>query len=321
MRISFVGGGTDLPAFADEHGGAVVSTTIDKYVYVAVNERFEETIRVSYKKTEIVERPDELEHELVREALRAAGLERKLEVVTIADVPAQGTGLGSSSAVTVGVLNALFAYRGRRRSAEELANEAARIEIGVLGKPIGRQDAYASAHGGLQALHFGPNGAVRREPIALDPGQQRRLERNLLLFYTGEQRDAASVLGPLGDRIGRSGETVAALQRMRDAALELACALNAGGDADLVGRALADGWELKRSLHESVSNARVDALYERAIAAGALGGKLVGAGGGGFLLLYVPEERHEDVRASLHELRELPFGFDSQGSRIVFAGT
>ena len=320
LRISFVGGGTDIPAFAEEHGGAVVSTTIDKYVYVVVTERFEDTIRVSYTKTEIVERLADLQHELVRESLRVAGLRRKIEVVTIADVPAHGTGLGSSSAVTVGLLNALFAYRGVQKSADDLAADAARIEIDVLGKPIGRQDQYASAHGGLQVLRFGKRGEVRRDPLVLPSGERRRLERNLLMFYTGRQRDAATVLSEVGEQIARSEAALTALGRMRDSALALVRALGAGGNADLVGRALRENWELKRSLHPSVSNAEVDGAYGRALEAGALGGKILGAGGGGFLLLYAPEERHPHVRESLRGLRELPFGFDSEGSRILFAG-
>lgn len=320
LRVSFAGGGTDLPAFADEHGGAVVSTTIDKYVYVVVTERFDDTIRASYTKTEIVERLDDLQHELIRESLRVAGLQLKVEVVTIADVPGQGTGLGSSSAVTVGLLNALFAYQGIQKSADDLAADASRIEIDVLGKPIGRQDQYASAHGGLQALRFGKRGEVRREPLVLPSEERRRLERNLLMFYTGQQRAAATVLSEVGEQIARGDATLAVLGRIRDSALELVHALGAGGSADLVGQALRENWELKRSLHPGVSNAEVDRAYESALGAGALGGKLLGAGGGGFLLLYAPEERHPDVRESLPGLRELPFRFDSEGSRILFEG-
>src|SRR5262245_6729796 len=164
LRVSLAGGGSDLPWFANEHGGAVVSTAIDKFVHVIVTERFEDELRVSYTKTEIVERLEDVEHELVREALRAAGLRRRLEIVTIADVPG-GTGLGSSSAVTVGLLNALFAFQGILKSPERLAAEAAEIEIEVLGKPIGRQDHYASAFGGFQLLRFGPGAYVRRDPV------------------------------------------------------------------------------------------------------------------------------------------------------------
>jgi D-glycero-alpha-D-manno-heptose-7-phosphate kinase len=222
--------------------------------------------------------------------------------------------------VTVGLLNALFAYQGIQKSADELADVASRIEIDVLGRPVGRQDPYASAHGGLQALRFGKGGEVRRDRLELAADERRRLERNLLMFYTGRQRDAAAVLSGLGEQMTRREATSAALRRMRDSALELIDALDGGGNADLVGRALHENWELKRSLHPSVSNAEIDDAYDRALKAGALGGKILGAGGGGFLLLYAPKERQARVRASLRGLRELPFGFDSEGSRIIFAG-
>jgi D-glycero-alpha-D-manno-heptose-7-phosphate kinase len=320
LRVSFAGGGTDLPAFAERHGGAVVSTTIDKYVYVLVNERFEDTIRVSYTKTEIVDRPEDLEHDLVREALRAAGVERNLEIVTVADIPARGTGLGSSSALTVGLLHALFTHRGIRKSPAELAAGACRIEIDVLGKPIGLQDQYASAFGGLQALHFGKRGEVRRVPLALPAVERERLERDLLLFYTGHQRDASGVLAAVEERITRDHAAVDVLRAMRDCAIGLADALAAGGKAELVGRALGADWELKRSLHDGVSSPRIDQAYESVLAAGALGGKIVGAGGGGFLLLYVPEERQRRVRETLRDWKELAFEFEPEGSRIIFAG-
>jgi D-glycero-alpha-D-manno-heptose-7-phosphate kinase len=317
LRVSFVGGGTDLPGFARERGGAVVSTTIDKYIYVIVTERFEDTIRVSYSQTEIVERVDEVRHELVREALRTAGLPRSIEVVTIADVPAQGTGLGSSSAVTVGVLNALFAYQGILKSAAELAEEAARIEIDVLGKPIGRQDQYACAFGGLQLLRFGPGHAVRRDPVILEAQERRALERNLLMFYTGGQRAASNVLSRIEPQIVAKEAT---LTRMRDTALDLYERLGRGDGPHALGEALHLAWADKRSLDAAVSTPEIDALYEGARAAGAAGGKLLGAGGGGFLLFFVDQEKQQAVRAALAHLRELPFRFETEGSRILFVG-
>lgn len=320
LRVSFVGGGSDLPDFAVEHGGAVVSTTIDKYVYAIVTERFEDSLRVSYSKTEIVDSIDEVQHELVREALRVAGLPRKVEIVTVADVPAQGTGLGSSSAVTIGVLNALFAYQGILKSAAELAAEASRIEIEVLGKPIGKQDQYASAHGGLQLLRFGPGNGVSREPIVMPEGQRRRLERNLLMFYIGTQREAAGVLSQVRDELASKRAVQQSLERMRDCALALHEELGRGGDADLVGRYLQENWELKRTLHESVTSSEIDRTYELAMEHGGLGGKILGAGGGGFMLFYVPEDRQPAVRRALEHLRELPFRLESEGSRITYVG-
>jgi D-glycero-alpha-D-manno-heptose-7-phosphate kinase len=317
LRVSFVGGGSDVVSFARRRGGAVVSTTIDKYVYVVVNERFEETIRVSYSKTEIVSAIDELEHELVREALRAAGLSRRIEIVTIADVPSEGSGLGSSSAVTVGLLNALFAYQGILKSPAELAEEAARIEIDVLAKPIGKQDQYAAAFGGLQFLEFGPGEGVSRQPLVLTEEQTRGLDGNLLMFYTGRHSSAAPLTEL--DAAADDPRVIANLERLRDAARELFQALGSGSGPDVVGEALHESWLMKRDL-PGVSDDEIDGWYDAARAAGAVGGKLLGSGSGGFLLFYVPTERQSAVRAALGGLRELSFSLDSEGTRIIYVG-
>jgi D-glycero-alpha-D-manno-heptose-7-phosphate kinase len=316
LRVSFVGGGTDLPEFCDEHGGAVVSTAIDKWVHVIVAPRFEGDLRVSYSRTETVPTAGEVEHELVREALRLTGLPRGLDVVTLADVPSQGTGLGSSSAVTVGLLNALYAYQGVFRSSDDLAGEASLIEIDLLGKPIGRQDQYATAHGGFNLIEFMPRkGGVRVEPIVCPPQTLERLHRSLLLFYTGRQRDAAEVLSDQREAIV-AGRATEALCRMRDLAYQLREALGSG-DVAAIGGLLDRNWELKRSLVDGVSNARVDGWYERAREAGADGGKLLGAGAGGFLLVVASPDRQAKVRAALPELREVPFHFAARGSQIT----
>jgi D-glycero-alpha-D-manno-heptose-7-phosphate kinase len=320
LRVSFVGGGSDLPEFATEHGGAVLSTTIDKYVYVVVTERFEPDIRVSYSRTEITPTIDKLEHELIREALRVAGIPRKIEIVTIADVPARGTGLGSSSAVTVGTLNALFAYQGILKSAAELAADAARIEIETLGKPIGKQDQYACAFGGFQLIRFGPGEAVRRDPLVLSEPQRRQLERSLLAFYTGRQRSAAAVLHDVRASVLDRPEARENLLRMRDLALALYESLSRGDDPDELGRFLHENWLLKRALDKGVSTSRIDRWYRRALGAGALGGKLLGAGGGGFLLIYAPPATQDAVRAALSDLREMPLRVEPEGSRIIHIG-
>jgi D-glycero-alpha-D-manno-heptose-7-phosphate kinase len=317
LRVSFVGGGSDVVQFASKHGGAVVSTTIDKYVYVVVNKRFEETTRVSYSRTEIVASVDELEHELAREALRVAGIPRGTEIVTIADVPSEGTGLGSSSAVTVGLLNALFAYQGILKPPGFLAEEAARIEIEVLGKPIGKQDQYAAAFGGLQLLEFGPGAAVGRHPIVLTDEQAQTLERNLLMFHTGRV-SSGEPLRRL-EAVADEPQTVAALGRLRDAAHELFRELSGGASADVLGEAMHEAWQQKRAL-PGVTDGEIDGWYEAACAAGATGGKLLGSGSGGFLLVYVPAERQADVRRALRDLREFAFAFESEGTRIVYVG-
>jgi D-glycero-alpha-D-manno-heptose-7-phosphate kinase len=315
LRISFVGGGTDLVDFCKEHGGAVVSTTIDKWINVIVARRFEGDIRVSYSQTEIVDNASHVHHELVRETMRVTGIPRGIDVVTLADVPSQGTGLGSSSAVTVGLLNALYAFQGIYRAPAQLAEEASRIEIETLGKPIGRQDQYAAAVGGLNLIEFTRNGGgVRVDPIVCPPGTLSILHRSLLLFYTGRQRSANSVLHEQANAI-RDGGAVEALKKMRDYAYELRDRLGAG-DTDSIGELLHRNWELKRSLVDGLSDTQIDSWYEEALAAGASGGKLLGAGAGGFLLISAPPDRHASVRTALGQLREVPFRFASRGSQI-----
>ena len=316
LRVSFVGGGTDLPDFYEEHGGAVVSTAIDKWIHVVVAPRFEGDLRISYSRTETVPTASEVEHELVREALRLTGLPRGLDVLTLADVPSQGTGLGSSSAVTVGLLNALYAYQGIFRSPTALAEEACHVEIDVLGKPIGRQDQYASALGGFNFIEFMPRGGgVRVQPIVCPPQTLERLHRSLMLFYTGRQRAASDVLGEQREAIVE-GSITETLIGMRDLAHELREVLGRG-DVEGVGSLLHRNWELKRSLVAGVSDAQVDRWYGRARDAGASGGKLLGAGAGGFLLIMAAPERQNEVRAALSDMREVSLHFAARGTEIT----
>jgi D-glycero-alpha-D-manno-heptose-7-phosphate kinase len=316
LRVSFVGGGTDLPVFCDVHGGAVVSTSIDKWIHVVVAPRFEGDLRVSYSRTEIVPSAESVEHELVREALRRTGLPRGLDVVTLADVPSHGTGLGSSSAVTAGLLNALYAYQSMYRSPASLAAEASEIEIDVLGKPIGRQDQYAASFGGFNLIEFLPRGGgVRVEPVVCSRDAVNQLHRSLLFFFTGRQRSADDVLERQQDAI-QNGDAVAALQRMRDMAYEFRDRL-AGGDVPGLGRLLHENWELKRRIAHGVSDPTIDSWYDAAMTAGATGGKLLGAGGGGFLLVLAPPENQAAVRAALRDLREVPLNFSARGTQIV----
>ena len=315
LRVSFAGGGSDMPDFYETHGGAVVSTAIDKWIRVIVSRRFEGDIRVAYSRTETVDRADQVEHELVREALRVTGLPRGLDIVTLADVPSRGTGLGSSSAVTVGLLSALYAFQGIHRSVALLAEQACEIEIDILGKPIGRQDQYAVAFGGFNLIEFLPAGAgVRVRPIVAPPHTLERLHSSLLMFYTGRQRSASDVLSQQRDA-ARDGSATETLSAMRDLAYQLRDALGEG-DTDSFGPILHRNWELKRTLAGGVSDAEIDALYDRAIDAGASGGKLLGAGRGGFLLFVAAPERHAAVRAALSDLRETPFRFASSGSHV-----
>jgi D-glycero-alpha-D-manno-heptose-7-phosphate kinase len=315
LRVSFAGGGTDLPDFFEEHGGAVVSTSIDKWVHVIVAPRFEGDVRVSYSKTEIVDNASAVQHDLAREAMRLSGVPRGIEIVTLADLPSHGTGLGSSSTVTVGLLNALFAFQGTYKRPVQLAEEAARIEMEILGRPIGLQDQYAAAIGGFNFIEFLPRqGGVRVEPIVAPPETFKRLQRSLLLFYTGRQRPAEDVLVEQR-RVTREGQATSKLESMRDMAHELRERISAG-DVDAVGPMLGDGWQLKRQLTHLISDNWIDERYERALAAGATGGKILGAGAGGFLMLFVPVERQAAVRGALSELREVPLRFSARGTHI-----
>jgi len=316
LRMSFVGGGTDLPQFVEAHGGgAVLSAAIDKYVHVIVSPRFEPDFRIGYSRTEIRSRVCDIEHDLVREALVRTGLSRSLDVLTLADVPGGGTGMGSSSAVTIGLLNAFYAYRGVHRTRESLAREAAEIEIDVLGKPIGFQDQYACAMGRFNLIEFLPGRVVHVEPVIASEETFARLHHSLLLFHLGSARAPDAVLADQNDRIG-NGTNVDALLRMRELAYRGRDVL-AEGDVDTFGDLLHENWLLKRGVGAGITNERIDGLYERALLAGARGGKVLGAGGGGFLLLLAPEPTHDAVRRELSELREVPFRFSSAGTQIL----
>jgi len=316
FRVSFAGGGTDLAAFYRAEAGAVTSCTIDKYMFITVNKRFDATIRVSYSRTEIVDRVEDLAHPIVREAMQLTGLTRGLEITSIADLPA-GTGMGSSSAFTVGLLNALHAYAGRHTSAEQLAEEACRIEIDLLGEPIGKQDQYAAAYGGLNHIRFNPDETVFVDPVISSPGTRDELDANLLLFYTGMTRPAAQVLAKQEEDTAAKRDVLA---RMRDIAEAMAKALQAGRRLNRFGELLHEAWLLKRSVADGITNPEIDRWYQAARDAGALGGKVLGAGGGGFLLFFVERQNQDAVRGALADLRELPFHLEPQGSKIIYVG-
>ncbi len=316
LRMSFVGGGTDLPAFCDAHGGAVVSTAIDKWIRVIVSRRFEGDVRVGYSETEIVPDANHVKHELVREAMRRTGIPRGIDVLTLADVPSRGTGLGSSSAVTVGLLNALYAFQGIAKPTTTLAEEASEIEIDVLGKPIGRQDQYAAAVGGFNLIEFLPAGrGVRVSPLIMPPGTLERLHVHLLLFYTGTARGSDEILRTQSNAASR-GQHLETMSRMRDLAYELRDRLGSG-DVDCVGEILERGWELKRTASPGTGTPLIEDTLTRARDAGALGAKLLGAGGGGFFLLFAPQASHPRIRQALEGMREIPFRFAAHGTEIL----
>jgi D-glycero-alpha-D-manno-heptose-7-phosphate kinase len=314
IRVSLFGGGTDFADYYLLEEGCVLSTAIDKFIFVTIKERFDDLIRVGYTRTELVENVDQLQHELVREALRKTGLTKRLEISTMADVPSEGSGLGASSAVTVGLLNAMYAFLGEAVPAERLAREACEIEISTLKRPIGVQDQYIAAYGGLRFMTFTQDGRVVVEPVQIDDGVRRRLDQNLLLFYTGMTRQASDILSEQKNNIADRLEVLRTLKQM--AVTGRAC-LQAG-EVDWLGELLHRGWLLKKQMASRISNGTLDEMYRTACKAGALGGKITGAGGGGFLLLYCPWKHQDDVRSALHGLRELPFRTERFGSRVIF---
>jgi D-glycero-alpha-D-manno-heptose-7-phosphate kinase len=313
LRVGLVGGGTDLPGYYREYGGRVLNAAIDKYVYVVVKQRFDEDIYVNYSTKEIVSRVGDLQHELVREAMHMTGVRGGVEITTLADIPSAGSGLGSSSAVTVGLLHALFAYQGRQVTAEELADRACAIEIDRCRKPIGKQDQYVAAYGGVCDIHFGPGDRVAVDKLALSSLVRRRIQDELLLFFTGITRDANAILGEQSENIA---DRLLQLHQLRDLAGEAASGLR-DGDTAILGSALNKGWQVKRSLASRVSNSDIDDAVEAALAAGATGAKVTGAGGGGFLLVVCPLECQRAVRDRLAHMQELPINLDPFGSRVV----
>lgn len=314
LRISLAGGGSDFPEFFRQEGGAVVSLAIDKYVFVIVKERFDDRIYINYSIKEIVDRVDDIRHDLVREAMRKTGLTQALEITTLSDVPSEGTGLGSSGSVTVGLLNAFYTYRGIQVPAEQLAREACEIEIELLKKPIGFQDQYIAAYGNLRFFEFGPGNDVRVERLAIPEAQKRELVSNMLLFFTNRTRNSESILEEQRRNIPMRLEELRALKA---AAFEVRRHLVSESLAD-IGAILHRSWERKRRLASGVSSPEIDAIYDRALANGATGGKLTGAGGGGFLLLYCPSGKQSTVRAALAGYKELPFTLEPDGSKVIF---
>jgi D-glycero-alpha-D-manno-heptose-7-phosphate kinase len=313
LRISLAGGGTDVPAHFLKHGGAVVSSAIDKFFYAVVKERFDEKIYVNYSKKEIVDSVDQLDHELVREAMRKVGVTNGIEVSFLADIPSEGSGLGSSSSVTVGTLNALYHLRGHTPSAEQLAREACDIEIQILKKPIGVQDQYIAAYGGLRFFEFRKDGSVKTDLLTPQRETLEDLDNHLMLFFTGRTRSSSAILSEqnadLDQKAAMLNQLAEQAHRVRDLILK--------GNIMEIGRLLHESWKVKRKLASKISDAELDAIYERALNAGAVGGKISGAGGGGFFLLFVPGDKRQSVRAALKGLREMPFRLERGGSRVI----
>ncbi len=319
FRISFFGGGTDYPDWYREHGGAVLATTIDKYCYLSCRYLppfFDYRYRVVWSKVENCHTIDQIEHPVVRCLLQHLRLERGVEVHHVGDLPAR-SGMGSSSAFTVGLLHALHALQGRMAGKQQLMAEAIHVEQQLLRETVGSQDQASAAHGGFNKITFASDGHIQVQPLVLPPGRIEQLDGHLMLFYTGIVRTASKVATAYVTDLPHKRRQLRILRDLVDDAIEL---LAGPQPIERFGELLDEAWTTKRSLGGAISNADVDALYARARAAGAIGGKITGAGGGGFLLLFVPPPAQADVMAALPELVHVPFRFESSGSQILFYG-
>ena len=316
LRISFVGGGSDMPDFYNRADGSVVCTAIDKFVYAIVKARFDDMIYINYSRKECVAKVADIKHDLVREAMRLTGVEKGIEITTLADIPSSGSGLGSSSSITVALLHALYTYRNELVTAERLARDACRIEIEILGKPIGRQDQYAAAYGGINRFTFRQGDRTERRPVSIGSAANRKFAAWLLLYYTGITRRADKILSKQRANLQRSDrfDTMQQMVALVDPFTEAM----QHQDITTCGELLARNWQLKQSMAAGISSSDIDDMLDRALDAGALAGKVAGAGGGGFLLLIVPREKQNSVFDAMQPYRELPFMFAESGSKVIF---
>jgi len=317
FRVSFAGGGTDLKSFYSREPGMVLSTSIDKYIWVTVKRQIgivEHRYKINWSRLEMVDEIDAIEHPIVREALHLMEIDFAIEISIYADIPA-GTGVGSSSTFTVGLLHALFALQGRMASKQELAALAADIEVVRLQRPMGAQDHYAASHGDMNVITFHRDDSVSVDPVLYRPEVRKQLEDNLLLFYTDLKRDSSEVLR---QQDAKTADKLGTLREMRDLVAPLREVISRGDDLAQFGRILHEGWMLKKSITSEISSTEIDSLYQRGLDAGALGGKLLGAGGGGFLLFYAEPEVRPALISALGDLFHLPFAFDDCGTRITY---
>jgi D-glycero-alpha-D-manno-heptose-7-phosphate kinase len=314
LRISLFGGGTDFPDYFCSEGGCVLTSAIDKYIFVTIKNRFDNMLRIGYTMTEMVEHVSEIQHDLIRESLQKAGIQSGVEITTMGDIPSAGSGLGSSSTVTVGALHAMYTYLNESVPMDRLAREACQIEVDILKKPIGYQDQYIAAYGGFKFIEFKPGNEISISRINLEPDLFRHLDDNLMLFFTGATRKAGSILEEQQANISQRLPILRELKGMAYQARDELQKRNLDG----IGRLLDQSWTLKKQLASKISNSAIDEVYEAACKAGALGGKITGAGGGGFILFYCPRERQEKVRTALNGMRELPFHLEQDGTKVIF---
>jgi D-glycero-alpha-D-manno-heptose-7-phosphate kinase len=317
LRMSFVGGGSDLPAYYKENVGAVVSTAINKFVYVTVNKKFDDNIRLSYSQTENVNSSSKIVHPIVRNALEIMRIEKGIEITSISDIPSHGTGLGSSSSFSVALLHALHSFQNKIIAKQDLGELACMLEMEKCLAPIGKQDQFAAAFGGLNFMQFYPNGDVSVEPITCTESTKTHLNESIICFYTGRSRSASDILQDQSENLNRS-EVVRLMKKMVTLSYDLRDSLNKD-DCSSFGELLDLNWQLKRRMSSSISDNEIDQWYDEAIKAGAYGGKLMGAGNGGFLMFYAPKEKHENIERSLSNLRKVNISFESEGSVILYS--
>ena len=316
LRMSFAGGGSDLRNFYKRYGGAVLSTTIDKYIYVNINKKFDDGIRVAYSKNEEVSKINELEHPLVKAALDYVGIQNGVEITTIADIPSKGTGLGSSSSFTAGLLNALHEYNHYKVPKSQLARESCHIEINMCNEPIGKQDQYAAVFGGFNLIEFKKDDSVVLTPVKCSDEIKNNLQNNIIVFYTGINRSASKILEKQTKDMNRKNKQDI-VKEMVDLCYLLFSQIQ-DNDITNFGQILDQCWMLKKRVNNDISNTSIDNWYERAKLAGAEGGKLMGAGAGGFLMFYADRSKHADIISSLSDIKLVPMKFDNTGSTIVY---
>ncbi len=319
FRISFAGGGTDLREFYSQEPGRVISTSIDKYIYVVIKRQLgivEHKYRINWSQVEFKDKIEDIEHPIVKEALKFFKVDYPIEITTFSDIPGQ-TGLGSSSSFAVGLVNALHALRGEMVTKHTLASEAAHIEVDVLGRAMGKQDHFAAAYGNLNVFTFNPDESVTVEPVLYRPEIKKAIESNLLLFYMKTKRDASNILKT---QQKETQNKLNSLRELQDLVMPLRDIISnsSGNELNKFGELLDKGWKIKRELTDKISSDEIDNYYQKAKDSGAIGGKLLGAGGGGFLLLYVETKHHQSVIDALSELFCLPIGFDDKGTRITY---
>ena len=318
FRMSYVGGGTDIKAFYKDEPGAVLSTAIDQYMYVTVHQKFDGGIRVAYSKTEEVSNIDDIGHPLVKESLKALGVLGGVEITSTADIPAKGTGLGSSSSYTVGLLTALHAYMGKNIPTPHLAELACDIEIVKCKEPIGKQDQYAAAFGGLNLFEFMPDDSVNISPVLCSNDFRNTLNLSTLVFYTGVTRSASGILAEQ-TRVSSQENKKLILRRMARLAYDFKLGIE-DNSLEHLSELLKENWSLKKTLTDGITNSTIDEIYNAGIGAGAYAGKLLGAGAGGFVMFLAPENRHMEIINALHKLRPVKFNLESSGSKVIYYG-